>query len=57
MAKYDENGNMLNVADGQRADTVKTLIDQLRAEGKTLATFEGAMQIMNNNDDGRPALG
>lgn len=49
LAKYDENGNMLNVADGQRADALKTLIDQLRTDGKTLATFEGAMQIMNVN--------
>lgn len=51
-AKYGEDGKMLNAPDEKRADTLKTLVDQLRSEGKTLTTFEGAMQIMNDNDDG-----
>jgi peptidoglycan/xylan/chitin deacetylase (PgdA/CDA1 family) len=50
-AKYDENGKMLDTSNEKRADTLKTFIDQLRSEGKTLTTFEGAMQIMNNNNN------
>jgi peptidoglycan/xylan/chitin deacetylase (PgdA/CDA1 family) len=53
-AKYDDGeengGKMLNVADEQRVDTFKTFIDQLRAEGKTLTTFEGAVRIMDGDD-------
>lgn len=50
-AKYDEGGKMLDVVDEQKADTFKSFIDQLLAEGKTLTTFEGAMQTMRENDD------
>lgn len=51
-AKYDESGKMLDVADEQKADTFKAFIDQLRADGKTLTTFEGALQAMRADGSG-----
>lgn len=50
-AKYDENGKMLDMADEQKVDTFKAFIDQLLAEGKTLTTFEGAVQTMRDDGD------
>jgi peptidoglycan/xylan/chitin deacetylase (PgdA/CDA1 family) len=48
-AKYSKDGKMLNVTDDDKVETFKRLIDEFRDDGRTLTTFEGALQIMNGN--------